>query len=757
MVYVFWLYSFTFYGLFIYLHPFHIYFNTGLYDYNFIQCLINNLLKLNFIPIYYSIVSFLSVLNISNIFFSLIAIFMSFFNSVSIWSSIAEFFFNIYWSPLYINIVCNFSFTEDLIKLIWPVNCLHTALSVFEKNVWLFLSFLDFVFSLNLDLWSIWVYIIFSYDPTIIVDMSLTLASFSGLAIMFLFAPILSLFFLSYLSLYGVLIFNLIVFFLFWCNVVSHFEDFFFDNQHLHFIVGSWFSLLGYDSVTFEFYVDTLSYSYILLTLTIAVFVYVYTFSYFRYEPNVERLLIFIHLFVVSMLILVSSGNLFVLFLGWELIGLTSFFLINFWSTRIATLKSAFKAFVFNKFSDVSLFIFILVSFNCTHDISILVFNAQIPMYQTHSIKFLSGEYSSIEIMSFFLLSAAFIKSAQFGAHIWLPDSMEAPVPASALIHSATLVSAGVFLVLRFNPLLELSVYAYNVITVIGSFTAFFGACGAMFQSDAKRILAYSTISHCGFLMVTTAVRIPELTVFYLYVHGFFKASIFLCIGNIIRFNLNLQDFRRMGGFAKYLPFECIMVFICLVNLSGLPFSLGFLIKHVFLTFLNYNSFLGYWVVVNILGGAIFGLIYSYRLYYYIFFDFKKNKKHVYTQTNRNELSSKYYSNTTLASNTAIMVLTFVGYAISLFLYMCFFNKCSFSDSLDIVSKTNSQYYNLHWSSVYFLNFLSQVNWFVLQVVFILIFSVWRRTYNSSLVLNSVFNVFVFSIFFFLAVNLLLL
>jgi NADH:ubiquinone oxidoreductase subunit 5 (subunit L)/multisubunit Na+/H+ antiporter MnhA subunit len=125
---------------------------------------------------------------------------------------------------------------------------------------------------------------------------------------------------------------------------------------------------------------------------------------------------------------------------------------------------------------------------------------------------------------------------------------MEAPVPASALIHSATLVSAGVYLVLRFSPLFELSLYAHYLLTIVGSFTAFFGGWCAIFQSDAKRILAYSTLSHCGFLMAACAVKVPELTMFYLYVHGFFKAAVFLCVGNIIRFSYNYQDFRRMGG-----------------------------------------------------------------------------------------------------------------------------------------------------------------------------------------------------------------
>jgi NADH-quinone oxidoreductase subunit L len=169
---------------------------------------------------------------------------------------------------------------------------------------------------------------------------------------------------------------------------------------------------------------------------------------------------------------------------------------------------------------------------------------------------------------------------------------MEAPVPASALIHSATLVSAGLFLLLRFNVFFELSNYTYYIIPIIGSITAFYGGISAAFQSDLKRILAYSTISHCGFLMVSFSSFMIDYTLLYLYVHGFFKASVFLCVGNIIRFSGNYQDFRRMGQFAKYLPLECCLSFIGLLNLAGLPFTLGFYMKHCFFITLTKQLYL---------------------------------------------------------------------------------------------------------------------------------------------------------------------
>lgn len=567
---------------------------------------------------------------------------------------------------------------------------------------------------------------------------------------LFLLSSTISLFILSYLGLYGVFIFNLITITTFWLSVLSRIKYFFIKGYSFKIVIGKWFTLWGHTVIPFELYIDSIAYSYILLTLTIAIFVFIYVFSYFRYEPNVERLLLLINFFVISMILLVSSGNFFVLFLGWELIGLTSFFLINFWSTRIGTLKAAFKAYVFNKFSDVSLFIAVLLSVLLVNDVNISVFNSQIHLYQNCVIHINNFEISYIEVLSFFFLACAFIKSAQFGTHIWLPDSMEAPAPASALIHSATLVSAGVFLVLRFAPLFELSLYAYSVLAVVGSFTAFFGGCCAMYQSDIKRILAYSTISHCGFLMVTCVTRIPELTIFYLYVHGFFKAAVFLCVGNIIRFSQNYQDFKKMGGFWKYLPFECICSFICLMNLSGLPFTLGFYIKHILLAYLNKDTWIYGIMLGFILGGALSGLIYSYRLYYYVFFDLKKGKKYIYVHSNRNDLKSIFYSNTTLAANFAISSLIIVGYVISTYMYISIFIKTSLSEAFDIVSITSSSFYNLNWSTQMFLNFASGFNWVVIQLIIILSYSIWRYTYNFHNILNTLFSVILFSIFFYI-------
>jgi NADH-quinone oxidoreductase subunit L len=286
---------------------------------------------------------------------------------------------------------------------------------------------------------------------------------------------------------------------------------------------------------------------------------------------------------------------------------------------------------------------------------------------------------------------------------------MEAPVPASALIHSATLVSAGIYLLLRFTALFELSNFSLTLISVVGALTAFYGGLVSMYQSDTKRILAYSTISHCGFLMVIYTTGVLEFVLLYLYVHGFFKAAVFLCVGNIIRFSKNNQDFKRMGSYYKYLPFDCLASFICLINLSGLPFTFGFYIKHLLFVGLNSNFILYYFVLINCLLGALTGLFYSYRLFYNVFFDFKKSKKKQYTYYNPKNLNSIHYSNTTVASTLAIISLIIVAYVVSLYLtytYITkFYNFSGFSNNSNYISYIDNLYGSLN-----FLNNVGYIN-----------------------------------------------
>jgi len=281
---------------------------------------------------------------------------------------------------------------------------------------------------------------------------------------------------------------------------------------------------------------------------------------------------------------------------------------------------------------------------------------------------------------------------------------MEAPVPASALIHSATLVSAGVYLLMRFSKFLDLSTIAYIVVPIVGSLTAFIGGFVSMFQSDVKRTLAYSTISHCGFLMVVGVFFSLEYTLLYLYVHGFFKAAVFLCVGNVIRFSRNIQDFKRMGLFYKFLPFDCLASFICLINLSGLPLTFGFFIKHFLFVGLENSYFLYYPCLIFCIFGAVTGLFYSYRLFYYVFFDIKKGKKAIYYQATRDILNSKYYINSSIAANLCIIGLIIVAYIVCLKLMTNYV----------ILGSSISDFYKMYYNiSSFFINYGS--NYFLLN------------------------------------------
>lgn len=561
--------------------------------------------------------------------------------------------------------------------------------------------------------------------------------------VLFALITIFNFIFISYLGLYGSFILSLIGLLLFWVSTLLIFPFIVTSNQFLKINFGSWFNLTNNLTVSLDFYIDVLSASYVLLVLTISVFVQLYAFSYFRYEPLTDRLVLFLNSFIISMIVLVTAGNLIILFLGWEMIGLTSFALINFWVTRKGTLKAAYKAFVFNKFSDASFLMFLILFFVNFYELDLCVINAQAYLLANHTIMLFYYDVSLIEVLCAFIVFTAFIKSAQFGGHLWLPDSMEAPVPASALIHSATLVSAGLFLLLRFNVFFELSNYVYYVIPFIGALTGFYGGVGAAFQSDIKRILAYSTISHCGFLIISFSTYMFDYTLFYLYVHGFFKAGVFLCVGNIIRFGSNYQDFRRMGQFSKYLPFECLFAAVGLFNLAGLPFSLGFYMKHLFFVSFN-SSFFNPSIVIFVfcLLGALTGVFYSFRLYYYVFFDFKKAKKVTYAKSLSNKLVSSFYTNTSLASNIAIIGLFFSAYIISAYVY--FTVKTSYSPIADYFSTENSNWLNIHTQTFNFLWNVSYLNWFVLINIVSVSFNYWRKLTNSDFVYKTNLNLILF-------------
>lgn len=363
-----------------------------------------------------------------------------------------------------------------------------------------------------------------------------------------------------------------------------------------------------------SFILNPISFAFSFLVLIIGFCTNLYILNYFKGEADESGFIFWINAFIISMLVLILSNNFFSLFLGWELIGFTSFFLINFWQSKRSTLKSSFKAFSFNLVSDLFLLGSLVIFYQLTSTTDISAFLYLITwegLYNTELINF----------AILLLIGCASIKSVQIIGHLWLPDSMEAPVPASALIHSATLVSAGIYLLARFNTILVL----YNwmpVLVILGSITAAYGGLVAAAQTDMKKLLAYSTMSHCGFLMILVACSNFYVLITYLFLHGFYKAATFFCAGSFIRI-YGSQDTRLMGTNNKMFLGEAILLIICAGNLAGLPLTIGVLYKNFFLLIIELYD-VGILASGFIMLGLLTGVLYFYRLVFYTIFDISK-------------------------------------------------------------------------------------------------------------------------------------
>lgn len=481
--------------------------------------------------------------------------------------------------------------------------------------------------------------------------------------------------------------------------------------------------------VTLSLKVDALSYLFVLLVAVIGFATNFYILNYLKYEAHEDIFALLINWFMFSMILLVLSNNLFTLFLGWESIGLSSFFLINFWSTRRGTVKSSFKAFFFNKISDVFLFIFLVLVHYITYLNDLTQINAKLLLNSTNVNMVYEMAVTSLFCCTLF-------KSAQLFGHLWLPDSMEAPVPASALIHSATLVSAGIYLLLRFTPLVSLN-SLQNLIILVGSVTAAYGGLVSASQTDMKKLLAYSTISHCGFLFVTIGTEIYVASIIYLFLHGLFKASTFFCAGSFIRV-AGSQDTRNMGNLSRLLPVDTVFLIICSFNLGGLPFSMGYLYKSVLIASML-NSVTGFFVAGFCTIGLLCSLVYVYRLVYYSAFDTSKEffSLLVYELQQKQLNVTKHWSLTSIVQIISVTIILLF----TLWVYVYFVNYFLQSDlTLDhapVILESNSlllintntfykNYYELFYS-LYVLVFLS------------LFLVSWRVEYTFNYRLNFLF------------------
>ena len=331
------------------------------------------------------------------------------------------------------------------------------------------------------------------------------------------------------------------------------------------------------------FYFDAVSSLMLLVVCSVSSLVHLYATEYMSADPHQGRFMGYLSLFTGFMLILVTADNFLVMFFGWEGIGLASFLLISFWYSRIQAGKSAIKAMLVNRIGDLGLALGIGAVFLTFKSIDYPIVFSLASLCEYNTFTFLSFEFDRITVITLLLFWGALGKSAQVGLHIWLPDAMEGPTPVSALIHAATLVTAGVFLIIRCSSLFEKSQNALFILAIMGALTAFFAGTVGLVQSDLKRVIAFSTCSQLGFMVFACGLSHYSVALFHLANHALFKALLFLSAGCVIHGLLDEQDLRKMGGLLQLLPMSYTMILIGSLALVGFPFLTGFYSKDVIL------------------------------------------------------------------------------------------------------------------------------------------------------------------------------
>jgi proton-translocating NADH-quinone oxidoreductase chain L len=372
--------------------------------------------------------------------------------------------------------------------------------------------------------------------------------------------------------------------------------------------------------VSWGFCFDSLTSIMLLVVTFISTLVHLYSIEYMRHDPHLERFMSYLSLFTFFMLMLVTSNNFLQMFVGWEGVGLSSYLLINFWFTRIQANKAAIKAMLVNRVGDF----FLLISvFICSFVFNTLDYNivfSLAPLFVNYCILIGTFKIALLDLMCFFIFLGAMGKSAQIGLHTWLPDAMEGPTPVSALIHAATMVTAGVFLIARCSFLFEFSPFCLNLVTVIGASTAFFAATTGLFQNDIKKVIAYSTCSQLGYMIFACGLSGYDVGIFHLSNHAFFKALLFLGAGSIIHAVNDEQDMRYMGGLQRLMPFSYSIMVVGSLALIGFPFLSGFYSKDTILeiAYAKYTS-LGHYAYVLGTLSAFLTSFYSTRLICLVF------------------------------------------------------------------------------------------------------------------------------------------
>jgi len=377
------------------------------------------------------------------------------------------------------------------------------------------------------------------------------------------------------------------------------------------------------DGVRFEigFLIDNLTALMMTVVTFVSLMVHIYTIGYMHDDPGYQRFFSYIALFTFSMLMLVMANNFLQLFFGWEAVGLVSYLLIGFWYTRPTAIYANLKAFLVNRVGDFGFLLGIAAIYTAFNSLDYATVFEMAPALRNASFEMFAGvEWSLMTVICIFLFIGAMGKSAQVPLHVWLPDSMEGPTPISALIHAATMVTAGIFMVARMSPLFELSETALVFVMVIGAITALFMGFLGIVQNDIKRVVAYSTLSQLGYMTVALGVSAYAAGIFHLMTHAFFKALLFLGAGSVIIAMHHDQDIRNMGGLRKYMPVTWITSLIGSLALIGTPFFSGFYSKDTIIEAVHHSHLPGAGLVyLAVLAGVFITALYSFRMYFLVF------------------------------------------------------------------------------------------------------------------------------------------
>jgi len=391
-------------------------------------------------------------------------------------------------------------------------------------------------------------------------------------------------------------------------------------DHSTHVQVLSWIQSGGFN-VNWAFQIDSLTVVMLVVVNTVSCLVHIYSVGYMSHDAHITRFMSYLSLFTFAMLMLITSDNFVQMFFGWEGVGLASYLLIGFWYKKPSANVAAIKAFVVNRVGDFGFALGIFAIFMTFGSADFAVVFASVGDYTDQSIHFLGMELDLLTTICILLFIGAMGKSAQLGLHTWLPDAMEGPTPVSALIHAATMVTAGVFMVARCSPLFEYAPAAMEVVCIIGASTAFFAATVGMSQFDIKRVIAYSTCSQLGYMFFALGVGAYGAAIFHLFTHAFFKALLFLGSGSVIHASSDEQDMRHMGGLRTKIPTVFWLMTIGILALTGFPFFAGYYSKDMIIesAFAAHSSVGGYAFAMGI-AAALMTSFYSWRLIFMTFF-----------------------------------------------------------------------------------------------------------------------------------------